>query len=269
MDFGVVVTSGWGPKQILESGCLADSVGLDFFLVTDHYITPMSDTSVDAWAILAALAAKTERIILGTCVTPIPFRPPQILAKVVATVDQISNGRAVLGVGAGWSKPEFDAYSSWDDDKIRVAKTVEGIELMTKLWTSTEAFDFNGRYYSSKGAILNPKPVQQPYPPLWFGGTGQYMLKKVAAKYGDAWLPPVPGMSEEEYKRVISLICERGERRGRRLKVMFNGTLPEIQSTIERYAKIGCEGAMLVRTPYDKLPSAMRELQAMARSYRR
>jgi alkanesulfonate monooxygenase SsuD/methylene tetrahydromethanopterin reductase-like flavin-dependent oxidoreductase (luciferase family) len=267
LDFGVVVSSHWGAKQILESGCLADSLGLDFFLVTDHYITPVSDSSVDAWAMLAALAAKTERITLGTCVTPIPFRPPQILAKVVATVDQISRGRAVLGVGAGWHKPEFDAYSSWDEDKIRVAKTVEGIKLMTKLWTSTEPFDFEGKYYTSRGAILNPKPVHQPHPPLWFGGRGEYLLKKVAAKYGEAWLPPVPGMSEEEYARILSLV--HGEGKARPLRAMFNGELPEIQSNIEKYTKMGFEGVMLVRTPYEKLPTVMREFEELARSYKR
>jgi len=267
LDFGVVVSSGWGAKQIVDMGCLADSLGLDFFLVTDHYITPISDVSVDAWVVLAALAARTERIVLGTCVTPIPFRPPQLLAKMVATVDQISNGRVVLGAGAGWSQAEFDAYSKWDDDRTRVAKTVEGLELITKLWMSSEPFDFNGRYYSSKGAILKPKPVQRPYPPLWFGGMGQYMLTKVVTKYGDAWLPPVPGIPEEEYRRVLSVV-HRGEKGGRAIKVMFNGTLPEIQSALDKYAKMGCEGAMLVRTPYDGLPSAMRELQRIARSYK-
>jgi dihydrodipicolinate synthase/N-acetylneuraminate lyase len=92
------------------------------------------------------------------------------------------------------------------------------------------------------------------------------MLKRVVARYGDAWLPPVPGISEEEYRRVLSITREEGGRRGRAIKVMFNGTLPEIQSTLEKYANMGCEGAMLVRTPYDKLPSAMRELQAIVHS---
>ena len=267
MKFGVVVSSGWEARQIIKSGCLADSLGLDFFLVTDHYMTPVSDSSVDAWAVLAALAAKTKGVVLGTCVTPIPFRPPQLLAKVVATVDQISNGRAVLGVGAGWSKPEFDAYSRWDDDRTRVAKTVEGLELITKLWMAQEPFDFAGRYYSSQGAILKPKPVQQPHPPLWFGGRGTYMLKEIAAKYGDAWLPPIPGLQEDEYRRVLSLVRDGRERGGRAVKVMFNGTLPEILSSLDRYAEMGCEAAMLVRTPYEDLPSAMRELRRTARSY--
>ena len=269
MDFGVVVPSSWGAKQILDAGRLADSLGLDFFLVTDHYITPSSDSTVDAWATLAALAARTEKIVLGTCVTPIPFRPPQQLAKVVATVDQISNGRVVLGVGAGWSRAEFDAYSRWEDDRTRVSKTVEGIRLMTKLWESEEPFDFGGRFYSSKGAVLKPKPVQRPHPPLWFGAIGEYMLKSVTAKYGDAWVPPVPGIPEGEYGRIRSAIREGTAKTGRAVKMMFNGTLPELRPMLQKYAGLGYEGAMLVRTPHDELPSAMRELQATAHSYKR
>jgi alkanesulfonate monooxygenase SsuD/methylene tetrahydromethanopterin reductase-like flavin-dependent oxidoreductase (luciferase family) len=73
------------------------------------------------------LAAKTEKIRLGTLVTPIPFRPPSMLAKMVSTLDVISNGRTVFGIGAGWSQTEFEGYSSWDEPKIRVDKTIEGL----------------------------------------------------------------------------------------------------------------------------------------------
>ncbi|MDG6958822.1 MAG: LLM class flavin-dependent oxidoreductase [Nitrososphaerota archaeon] len=267
MKFGVVVPSGWSADKILDAGMAAQMLELDFFLVTDHYITPTTDSSVDAWSILAALAAKTDRMTIGTCVTPIPFRPPQMLAKMVATVDQVSRGRVVLGVGAGWSRAEFDAYGKWEDDRTRMAMTVEGLELMLKLWASEEPFDFQGRYYTSKGAILRPKPVARPHPPLWFGGTGRRMLKRVAAKYADAWLPPVPGLPDGEYRRVFEALRGGEERRDAPVKVMFNGTFPEIEGRIEKFAGMGCEAAMLVRTPYEELPSAMLELSEMAQSY--
>lgn len=266
----MVVSSSWAAKQIVESGCLADSLGLDFFLTTDHYITPNSNSSADAWAVLAALAARTERILLGTCVTPIPFRPPQQLAKVVATVDQISNGRAVLGVGAGWSKAEFDAYGTWDDDRTRMGKTIEGLKIITKLWTSSEPFDFAGKYYSSKQAILEPKPVRKPHPPLWFGGMGEYMLRRVVTKYGDAWLPPIPGIQEEEFKRVLSILHrERHGMKKSAIKVIFGGTLQEILSGLDKYTDMGCEGVMLTKTPYEELPSTMQKFVETAASYKR
>jgi alkanesulfonate monooxygenase SsuD/methylene tetrahydromethanopterin reductase-like flavin-dependent oxidoreductase (luciferase family) len=267
VKFGLVVPSGWRADQILDAGVAAQMLEIDFFLVTDHYITPTSDSSVDAWSILAALAAKTDRMTIGTCVTPIPFRPPQMLAKMVATVDQVSRGRVVLGVGAGWSRAEFDAYGKWEDGRTRMAMTVEGLELMLKLWASEEPFDFQGKYYSSKGAILRPKPLSRPHPPLWFGGTGSYMLKRVAAKYADAWVPPVTGIPDDEYRRVFEALRGGGEKRDRPVKVMFSGTLPEIEAGIGRYAAMGCEGAMLARTSYEELPSAMLELSEMARSY--
>ena len=270
VEFGVVVPSGWRADQVMDAGRAAEMLGLDFFLVTDHYITPTSDSSVDAWAMLAALAAMTQEITLGTCVTPIPFRPPQMLAKVVATVDQISNGRVVLGVGAGWSRAEFDAYGTWADDRTRVAMTVEGLELMMKLWASDEPFDFDGKYYRSKGAILRPKPVTRPHPPLWFGGMGSYVLKRLVAKHADAWLPPVPGIPDEEYLRVLAAVRGGdGVERKRPVRVMFNGTLSEIKSGVEKYERMGCEAAMLVRTPYEELPGAMLELSEFSRSYGR
>ena len=260
MEFGVVVGSSWSVKQIVESAIVADDCGLDFLLVTDHYLIPSSNESVDAWTILAALAVKTERIRLGTCVTPIPFRPPQILAKVVATVDQLSNGRVVLGVGAGWHKPEFDAYSTWDDGKVRVAKTREGMELMQKFWTSNEPFDFEGKYYRAKGALLEPKPIQKPHPPFWFGTTGPYMLK-LAKRDADGWVPPVPGVPMQVYQTVLAALREQPQKRDRKpIKLMFNGTLPEITETIPEFVKMGFDGAILARTPREETAQAIQKM---------
>jgi len=97
-----------------------------------------NNSTLETWVTLSYLAGKTEQIRLGTLVTPIPFRPPGILAKMLSTLDILSKGRVVLGVGAGWSQPEFEGYSEWDEPKIRVDKTKEGLELMIKLWTQDE-----------------------------------------------------------------------------------------------------------------------------------
>src|SRR3989442_15971956 len=126
------------------------------------------DSTVETWTALTYLAAKTEKIRLGTLVTPIPFRPPGMLAKTVSTLDLLSNGRTILGVGAGWSRTEFEGYSKWNSNKIRVDKTREGLDLILKLWTQ-EKVDFKGKFYHANGAVLEPKPVQKPHPPLLFG----------------------------------------------------------------------------------------------------
>jgi alkanesulfonate monooxygenase SsuD/methylene tetrahydromethanopterin reductase-like flavin-dependent oxidoreductase (luciferase family) len=260
MDFGLVLPSSWNVNQIVESARVADEAGIDFLLLTDHYMTPISNESVDAWTVLAALAAQTQRIRLGTCVTPIPFRPPQMLAKIVATVDQLSQGRAILGVGAGWHRPEFDAYGTWDDDNVRVRKTIEGIQLILKLWTSKDPFDFDGQFYRVKGAILEPKPFQQPHPPLWFGTTGDYMLR-VTKRYGDGWLPPVPGVPMQVYENVLAQLKGNSRQHGgKTIKVSFNGTLSELAEGIPKFAELGFDAAILVRTPREDTPQTIRKL---------
>jgi len=245
-------------KRIIECAKLADEVGIDFLLLTDHYMTLASNQTVDAWTTLGALAVETKRIRLGTCVTPIPFRPPQLLAKVVATVDQLSNGRVILGVGAGWHRPEFEAYSIWDDDKVRVAKTREGIELIRKLWTSDKPVNFEGNYYKVMGSVLEPKPVQKPYPPLWFGTTGAYMLK-LAARYADGWVPPVPSISFDVYHTVLKELRESSPP-NRTIKLNFNGTLDELTQSLPSFVKMGFDGAILARMPPETLTEAIRKL---------
>jgi len=169
----------------------------------DDYVT------LDSWVFLTHLAAKTEQIHLGTRVTPIPFRPPGILAKMVSTFDILSNGRTILGVGAGWSKEEFEGYSEWNEPKIRVNKTIEGLELMVRLWTQKEV-TFDGKYYRAKAAVLEPKPVQKPYPVLLFGSSGKRMLA-LAGTYGNiCFIPNTQTLEEfEEGKKRVLRVAER------------------------------------------------------------
>ena len=169
----------------------ADRLGFDGALMPDHYMwgerewerRPDDNVTLETWTTLTYLAGKTEQIHLGTLVTPIPFRPPSMLAKMLSTLDILSKGRVVLGVGAGWSKEEFEGYSEWNEPKVRVDKTKEGLELMIKLWTQDEV-TFEGKYYRANAAVLEPKPVQKPYPQLLFGGRGDRMLK-LAGRYAD------------------------------------------------------------------------------------
>jgi alkanesulfonate monooxygenase SsuD/methylene tetrahydromethanopterin reductase-like flavin-dependent oxidoreductase (luciferase family) len=201
-------------EAILE----ADRLGFDGALVPDHYMwgsrepsrrRPDDYVTLDSWVLLTYLAAKTEQIRLGTRVTPIPFRPPGMLAKMVSTLDILSNGRVILGVGAGWSKEEFEGYSEWNGPKIRVDKTFEGLELIVKLWTQKEV-TFEGKYYRAKAAVLEPKPVQKPYPTLLFGSSGDRMLR-LAGKYGNiCYIPHTQTPEEfEEGKKKVLRVAER------------------------------------------------------------
>ena len=207
--------NGWSLTD--QAVQLADKLGFWGAVIPDHYMwaesyrQPQKDSTVESWIALTYLAAKTQKIKLGTIVTPIPFRPPAMLAKMVATMDILSSGRAVLGVGAGWSQTEFEGYSTWDDPKTRVAKTKEGVELILQLWEKPKV-DFKGKYYHAKGAILDPKPVQKPHPPLMFGGVGTRMLR-LAGQYSDiCHIPPWVNVPMEKARSIVKQEARRFHR---------------------------------------------------------
>ena len=190
MKFNLIypVKEGYLDRGLIRDVAVAaEEAGFYGFLSWDHYMLPDSSETLDAWSILSYLAGQTSRIKLGTVVTPLPFRPPSQLAKIVSTVDLLSGGRTILGVGAGWHRPEFDGFSEWLPTGKRVAQTSEALELITTLWRG-ETSDFSGRYFSSKGAEILPSPVQKPHPPMWFGVKGPKMME-LAALYGDGWIP--------------------------------------------------------------------------------
>jgi len=195
-----------------------------------------NNATIETWVMLSYLAGKTKQIRLGTLVTPIPFRSPGILAKMVSTLDVLSNGRVVLGVGAGWSKEEFEGYSEWDEPKVRVDKTKEGLELMIKLWTQ-DTVTFEGKYYRAKTAVLEPKPVQKPYPQLLFGGRGDRMLK-LAGRYADICY--IMSQTPEYYEEMKDKVLRAAERANRADKIAF------------------MIGAMGSRLPYDSMEYSKR-----------
>ncbi len=224
----------------------ADQLGYDGALMPDHYMwgtmggrmsRPDRFVTLETWITLTHLLAKTEQIKLGTLVTPIPFRPPGIMAKIVAALDNLSHGRVIFGVGAGWAQEEFDGYSEWNTPKVRVDKTKEGLELMIKLWTEDKV-NFEGEYYKAIDAVLEPKPVQKPYPKLLFGGSGKRMLS-LAGKYGDiVFIPPWGGPEAviEGRKRVLK--SARNSNREDKIAFM-SGTMMGPQATeIDKFMKM-------------------------------
>jgi len=123
----------------------------------------------------------------------------------------------ILGVGAGWSQDEFDGYSKWGGAKYRVDKTIEGLKLIIDLWTKDKV-DFKGRFYEAKGAVLDPKPVQKPYPKLLFGSIEDRMLN-LTGRYGDiCFIPPWSG---EPYGDTKTKVLEAAKKAGRADKIEF------------------------------------------------
>ena len=239
------VKKGYLDKDLIsEVGKAAEQAGFYAFLSWDHYMLPDGPETLDAWSILGYLAGQTDTIKLGTVVTPIPFRPPAQLAKIVASVDHLSGGRTILGVGAGWHQPEFDGFSNWGTPGQRVTRTSEALELITRLWTG-EKVSFEGKAYNSDGAIISPVPTQKPFPPMWFGVRGPRMLD-LAARYADAWIPT--NISPELYEDGLKKLREKRSELG--INTSLKGALQNFDvytesepcvATINSYAASGCE----------------------------
>lgn len=170
----------------------AEAHGFVWFDVMDHVIQiapgvgEVDDPFMESWSTLAALAAVTERMRLGTLVTSVSYRNPALLAKMAATLDIISHGRLTLGIGAGWYETEYRQYG-WDFPKpaVRIRQLEEAVQLIKAMWTQPRA-SFSGRYYQTQDAILEPKPLQKPHPPILIGGSGEQLTLRVVARHADA-----------------------------------------------------------------------------------
>src|SRR5262245_13699045 len=165
-----------------------DQLGFHSAWVCDHvYGVPAPNLPIlEAWTQLAAVAAVTSRVELGTLVTPPFFRNPAVLAKQVATLDQIAGGRTIVGLGAGWFATEFEAYGctfpSSARDRLRALE--ESAEVMKRLWTE-ERVTFAGQFVRVEDALCEPKPVRRP--PILIGGGGERVLMRIAARHADIW----------------------------------------------------------------------------------
>jgi F420-dependent oxidoreductase-like protein len=163
----------------------------------DHFYPIFSDSTgpcLEGWTVLAAMAAETQRIRIGCQVTGMVYRHPAVLANMAATVDIVSGGRLDLGLGAGWNAEECDAYGiELPPLKERFDRFDEGVEAVVRL-LSDEVTTFDGRHVKLTAARCEPKPVQQPCPPVVIGGTGRRRTLRTAARWADQWnsLPRSP-----------------------------------------------------------------------------
>ncbi|HEU5199002.1 MAG TPA: LLM class flavin-dependent oxidoreductase [Ktedonobacterales bacterium] len=173
MRYGIHVPNfgDWpNPRTLAELAREAEETGWDGFFLWDHLQTDPVMPFADPWVALAAMAQQTERIRLGPLVTPLPRRRPWQVARETVSVDQLSGGRLVLGVGIGingWR--EYSAFGEPTDKVLHGAMLDEGLEVLTSLW-SGEPFSFQGQHYQAQDVCFLPKPVQQPRIPIWVAG---------------------------------------------------------------------------------------------------
>lgn len=176
--------------ELLKRASFAEDAGFDGVWVFDHFKALYGDPKgpcLEGWTLLAALAASTERVRLGTLVTGMTYRLPSILATEVVTVDHLSAGRVELAVGAGWHEGEHRELGvPFPGIRERAERLEEGIQVMRLLMT-TDGATFDGHHYRLENATYRPRPIQQPHPPIWVGAGGERLTIPVAARQADVW----------------------------------------------------------------------------------
>lgn len=229
--FGIVIPQGWSYSLLPSSqrendnssdnpikqynfskniAQAADESTFDAIYTYDHflpYYSPNSEKSFfDCYTLLSSISAVTSKVKLGQIVTCNSYRNPALLAKMLATLDVISNGRVELGIGGGWNEEEYRQYGyDFPSGATRIKMLDESLSIIKAMWTESRT-TFSGKYYSIKDAICNPKPIQKPHPIIMVGGEGEKYLLKVVAKHADRYNHP--SGSAEKLKRKISVLKE-------------------------------------------------------------
>ena len=175
--------------EVLALARHVETTGWDGLWYADHFMPNAADTTApwpEAWTTLSAIGAMVPRLRIGTLVTGNTYRHPAVLAKMAATLDHITAGRVVLGLGSGWQENEHQQYGlPFYTVAERLQRLDEACAVIKALYTQTSA-NFDGRFYQLKNASLEPKPVQQPLP-LLIGGGGEQVTLKITAKWADEW----------------------------------------------------------------------------------
>lgn len=200
MIFGTFIPQGWKLElagvgdaeaqwaRTLEIARLAEDLGYDSVWVYDHVHNvpvPSHESVFECWTVMAAVSQVTTRVRLGQMVGCASYRNPALLAKITSTVDVISGGRLDWGIGAGWYDSEYRAYGyDFPENRDRIRGMRETIEIAKLLWSEADA-TYEGRIHSIAGAQCDPKPLQDPHPPIWIGGGGEQLTLRVVARHAD------------------------------------------------------------------------------------
>jgi F420-dependent oxidoreductase-like protein len=197
-------------KALVDRARHAESLGYHSLWLVDHMWTRgMPDLDhLECLTTMSGLAAATEKIRIGTLVICNSYRNPALLAKSLCSIDQISNGRLEIGLGAGWMDEEYKSYGyEFPSVPVRLKQLEEGLQIMKAMFTEKKA-NFKGQYYAVKDALNNPKSVQKPHPPITIGGSGEKKMLRIVAKYADRWNCPAGYDSFERKLGVLKDHCK-------------------------------------------------------------
>ena len=241
----------------------------------DHFYPIYSDSTgpcLEGWITLTALAQATRRLRLGTLVTGIHYRHPAVLANMVATLDIISGGRVELGIGAGWNEEESGAYGiELGSPKERSDRFEEACEVLTGLLSPQETTTFKGTYYQLTDARCNPKPVQQPHPPICIGGSGEKRTLRTTARFAQHW--NFVGGTPDQFRHARDVLYQHCADIGRdpseillSTHVQYTGDPAQTADTAAALGEAGAQlGIVTMRPPHtaaalEPLANALRQL---------
>lgn len=193
IEFGTFLHQiGYTVEDAYAKAEAAQRLGYHSGWFADHFWGSADPTAnhLECLTLMAAVAARTRTLRIGSLVICNGFRNPALLAKMLTTIDHISNGRLEVGLGIGWKKEEFIGYGyEYPDNPIRLRQLNEALQIIRAMFVEPKA-SFTGKYYSIAEAYNNPKPVQKPHPPITVGGAGKQVMLKLVAKYADRWNIP-------------------------------------------------------------------------------
>lgn len=251
-------------QQIADAWTLAEELGFDSAFTFDHFMPISSDRDgpcFEGWSLLAALAAQTQRIKVGVLVTGNTYRFPIVVAKMAATIDHVSRGRLILGMGAGWFEAESTAYGMpFFTVGGRARRLDESLQVMKLLFTQ-ERSTFRGRYYQLVDAPFAPKTVQRPHPPILVGGVGPRLVQPIVARHADIW----NFFADPDVARTRAL-CEHFDGVCRQLgrdpagieksatirAAMLDGSAKEVRARLQALVDVGVRHFILsLPQPYD------------------
>lgn len=247
----------WPQWRALAEAC--ERYRIPTLFRSDHYLNLDGQHpergSLDAWGTINALAAVTTTLRLGTLVSPASFRHPSVLAKLAVTADHVSDGRIDVGLGAGWHEREHEAYGfPFAPTPTRVDVLEEQLQVLLGTWGS-EPFSMQGKHYVLSGLDAQPKPVQQPHPPLLMGGSAGPRSAALAARYADEYNTPFPSVEDARERRArIADACERAGRDPIPFSAMIGTVIgaddADLQDRARRVGeRIGADGQSLIDNP--------------------
>ena len=264
LRYGLKLSQNATIEQYRAVWRIADEAGFDHCWCMDHFATlgARDDGPIfEAWALLAAMAAATSRTRVGCAVTGNTYRHPAVLAKAAVTVDHLSGGRLEFGIGAGWAENEHTMLGlPFGTAGDRADRLEEACQVIRSLWTQ-ELTSFAGRHYQLTGAVAEPKPVQQPHPPIWIGGAGRRRTLRIAAQHASVW--NAPGGSPEEVADLSGVLDRHCADIGRdpseirrSVQVRIPATPDELLALAPAYAAVGVTDLLLVLNAADPVAQA-------------